>query len=160
MDGGADIPTVAILTVAEELAVLESNAANRGWPLRRISDLQFHLGLPARDGSWFYLLVDCVDYAAVPPAWHWADATGDARDQLKDIPQGSGFLHSNGVICAPWNRLAYTAVDPRGPHGEWLIGDWRNNSSTGKCKTLSAMALRIYVELNGPLYLMKRKNES
>lgn len=159
MDGGANISTVATLTVSEELAILERIAADRGWMLRRISDLRFHLGSPARDGSWFYLLVDCSDYPAIPPAWHWADASSDVLDQPKDIPQGSGFLHPNGVICAPWNRLAYKAVDSRGPHGEWLIGDWRNNSYTGKCKTLPAMALRIFVELNSLRYLMKRKNE-
>jgi hypothetical protein len=43
-----------------------------------------------------------------------------------------------------------------GTDGEWVLGDWRNNSYTLGCKTLGAMALRIYVELNGPNYAKQR----
>ena len=60
------------------------------------------------------------------------------------------------MIFAPWNRLAYSSVDPKGPHGDWTIGDWQKNSYTGGCTTLGHMALRIYVELNGPRFNRKR----
>ena len=150
------MPTVAELTVAEELVALREIAAHRGWPLKDLDALHFHLGLPASDQSHFYLLVDCDGYPVQPPAWHWCDAQGTHTDSLADRPQGSGFLHTNGVICAPWNRLAYKSVDPRGPHGDWAIGDWRQNSKTSGCTTLPHMALRTYVELNSPRFNRKR----
>lgn len=150
------MPTVAELTVAEELAAIREIAATRGWPLKEPDSLHFHLGLPANDQSQFYLLVDCDRYPVQPPAWHWCDAQGTHTDRLADRPQGSGFLHTNGVICAPWNRLAYKSVDSRGPHGDWTIGDWQKNSYTSGCTTLAHMALRIYVELNGPRFNRKR----
>ncbi len=143
------MPTVAELTVAEELDLLRKNAASRGWSLRELDSLHFHLGLPAHDSSSFYLLVDCVGYPVQPPAWDWCDAEGKRTDRLADRPRGSGFLHTAGVICAPWNRLAYKSIDARGPHGEWTIGDWQKNSHTGGCTTLPHMALRIFVELSG-----------
>jgi hypothetical protein len=145
------VPTVAELTVAQELIAVGEIAGTRGWRLRELDPLHFHLGLPASDRSWFYLLVDCDRYPVQPPAWNWCDAEGTHTDRLVDRPRGSGFLHTNGVICAPWNRLAYTPVDSRGPHGDWNIGEWRKNSHTKGCTTLPHMALRIYVELNGPV---------
>lgn len=146
------MPTVAELTVAEEIAALRENAAARGWQLKALDAVLFHLTLPAKDRSEFYLLVDCNGYPVQPPAWDWCDAAATRTDRSADKPRGSGFLHNSGVICAPWNRLAYKTVDPRGPHGDWSIGDWQKNSYTAGCTTLAHMALRIFIELNGPRY--------
>jgi len=148
--------TVAELTVAEELAAVREIAPGRGWKLKELSSTRFHLTLPAKDKSLFHLLVDCDQYKVQPPAWRWCDAAGELTDRPADTPKGSGFLHDKGVICAPWNRLAYNSVDSRGPHGDWTIGDWQKNSNTGGCTTLAHMALRVYVELNGPRYSSKR----
>ena len=111
----------------------------------------FILGLKARDGLEYWLLVDCSDYPVLPPAWHWY-TTAKLLDQRADAPKGSGFFHSCGRICASWNRLAYKKVDPAGPHGDWELTGWKANPKTGGCTTLSAMALRIDVELNGARY--------
>lgn len=145
------MPTVAELTVAEELVAIREIAQRRKWALKELDVLRFHLSLPASDKSLFYLLIDCDKYPVYPPAWHWCDADG-RTDRLADRPRGSGFLHGNGVICAPWNRLAYKGIDPRGPHQDWALEDWRNNPQTGGCTTLGHMVLRIYVELNGPRF--------
>jgi len=149
--------TAAELSVAEELVPLREQANWLGWGLKELSPTTFLLGLPAKDRTWFYLHVDCDGYAVTPPAWRWCDADGVSQDMPQNTPSGTGFFHPNGVICAPWNRLAYTNLDSRGPHGDWTIGDWRSNSHTGGCKTLCAMALRLYVELNSPRYDGKRK---
>jgi hypothetical protein len=150
------VATVAELTVAEELVAVREIASSRGWVLKELGTLRFHLTLPAKDKSLFYLLVDCDQYKVQPPSWRWSDAAGELTDRPVDSPHGSGFLHTNGVICAPWNRLAYKSVDARGPHADWTIGDWQRNSYTAGCTTLGHMALRIYVELNGPRYSNRR----
>jgi hypothetical protein len=150
------VARVAELTVTEELAAIREITASRGWVLKELDTLRFHLTLPARDKSVFHLLVDCEGYKVQPPAWRWSDATGEHTDQPADSPQGSGFLHTSGVICAPWNRLAYKSVDSRGPHGDWTIGNWLENSHTRGCTTLAHMALRIYVELSSPRFTGKR----
>lgn len=144
--------TATELVVAEELATLRELASHKGWSLQEISTTRFLLGLPARDGNWFYLLVDCDQYKAMPPSWCWSNADGSILEAPTDTPMGSGYLHSHGVICAPWNRLAYSTQGPRGPHSDWQIGDWTRNSYTKGCTTLAAMALRIAVELRGPRY--------
>jgi hypothetical protein len=125
----------------------EAIATREGWTLKRLEGLQFVLGLPARDNTWFWLLCNCECYPAIPPAWRWYNAESQEIDQPRDTPKGGGFFHDAGVICAPWNRLAYQSEDARGPHGDWAIGNWRANPQTGGCKTLAAMALRIAVEL-------------
>jgi hypothetical protein len=118
-----------------------------GWSLEQIDDLTFVLGLPAKSGDSYHLRVKCDGYPAKPPAWHWFNPVNSTIDNQRDTPRGGGFLHTNGVICAPWNRLAYATVDPRGPHSDWDIGAWQKNPNTKACCTLSAMALRIAHEL-------------
>ena len=149
--------TASELVVAEELAPLRAQAVWMGWVLKEVGPLKFLLGLPASDDSRFFLWVDCTGYATTPPAWRWCDVEGSSLDAPHCTPEGSGFLHPNGVVCAPWNRLAYSHVDARGPHGDWSIGDWKNNLNTKGCTTLCAMALRLSVELAGPRFAKKRK---
>lgn len=149
--------TVSQQTVEEELAILREVAPSRGWVLYQQDPLHFSLKLPASDKSDYFLSVDCDDYPITPPAWHWCDAGGGGRDDRANAPAGGSFFHSNGIICAPWNRLSYKQLDTRGPHAEWAVGDWRNNPYTKGCKTLCAMALRIFVELHGSHYEKRTK---
>jgi hypothetical protein len=140
--------TAGELVFDEQFGHLREIAASQGWQLERA----FILGMKARDSSQFWLMADCTDYPALPPAWHWYNPTTRLLDQPVDTPKGGTFFHSSGCICAPWNRLAYKEVDPRGPHGNWDLANWMTNPKTGGCTTLSAMALRIQVELAGGLY--------
>jgi hypothetical protein len=141
------VNTPAALLVKVELDALKENASLMGWPIELIDDLTFILGLPAKDGITYHLRVRCDGYPATPPAWHWFDPATGRIDDRQDTPRGGNFLHPCGVICAPWNRLAYPAIDSRGPHPDWQIGAWQNNPYTRACRTLSAMALRIANEL-------------
>jgi hypothetical protein len=141
------VSTPAALLMKAELDELKENASLMGWWIEQIDDLAFVLGLQAKDGVTYHLRVRCDGYPATPPAWHWFNPATGRIDDRRDTPRGGNFLHSNGVICAPWNRLAYATVDSRGPHRDWQIGAWQNNSYTRACRTLSAMALRIACEL-------------
>lgn len=140
--------TVGELVIEEQFGHLLENAASREWPLERA----FILGMKAHDGSQYWLLADCSDYPALPPAWHWYNPATRLLNQPADTPKGSSFLHSSGRICAPWNRLAYKKIDPSGPHDDWDLTNWMTNPKTGNCTTLSAMALRIHVELSSARY--------
>lgn len=143
--------TVTELAIDAELAPLEEIAAAHGWFFKRLGPDAFLIGLSARDHSWFYVHAQCDRYPAMPPAWRWTDEGGTRFDVAAHAPRGGAFFHANGpsagIICAPWNRLAYKTVDSRGPHADWDIGDWRQNPYTKACKTLADMALRIFVEL-------------
>lgn len=140
------------LIIQSEFADLREVAKHRGWVFDEQGSHRLLLGLPARDKAFFYLLADCEGYPGAPPAWHWSDESGKRLDDPRYTPEGKGFLHDSGRICAPWNRLAYRNVDPKGPHADWTLADWATNAKTAECTTLSAMALRIYVELNGSRY--------
>jgi len=141
------VSTIAELTVAEELQPLREVASARGWKLEKAGTTLLQLGMQGRDASWFWLHVKCDRYPTIPPAWHWYNPETETLDQPQDIPKGGNFFHSNYVICAPWNRLAYKTINANGPHEDWMIGDWLTNPYTKGCKTLASMALRIFVEL-------------
>ncbi|MBS1770577.1 MAG: hypothetical protein JSS77_13005 [Acidobacteria bacterium] len=139
--------TVQQLAVEAELEHLAANALQQGWLYARTGDAEFTFGIPSKDGSWLHLKVLVDRYPTLPPAWHWHNPTTGALDQPADMPANGGFFHGNGVICAPWNRLAYKSVDARGPHEDWSIeGDWKSNPKTLGTTTLSAMAQRIALE--------------
>lgn len=142
--------------VEAELGYLREVADGRGWVFQKQGERQLLLGLPASDETWFYTLLDCTGYRTQPPAWHWSDESSKVLDDPRFTPKGRGFLHSSGRICAPWNRLAYSQVDTKGPHKDWELETWVSNPKTGQCTTLAAMALRIFVELQGDRYFGER----
>lgn len=121
-------------------------AASRGWELKELEGCKFIVGIKARDGTQFWQFVDCEGYQTIPPAFNWYNHESNVKNHPSDTPIGGGFFHSSGRICAPWNRLAYQQ-EYGGPHNEWQLSNWMSNPNTGETKTLAAMLLRIYTEL-------------
>lgn len=141
--------TVAELVFGEEFEALTQVAGLESWSIRLLGPVNLLLGVKAQDLSDFWVRCDADGYKATPPAWRWCDERGSQTDAPDRTPAAgkSNFFHAAGVICAPWNRLAYKTIDARGPHSDWSIGNWQANSYTGECKTLAAMATRIAIEL-------------
>lgn len=83
-------------------------------------------GPPAADGHAeepYLVTIELDHYRTLPPAWRFVDPrTGDEIGKAA-YPQlsGNSIFHSNGVVCAHWNRLAYGANG--GPHSDWGNGD-------------------------------------
>jgi hypothetical protein len=144
--------TVTEIIVTEQVAHLREIAAAKVWGFEETVEGALALSIPAKDLYTFGLLVELDDFPVLPPSWHWKNLKTNALDQLADTPKGSGYLHSSGRICAPWNRLAYNSYDPKGPHGDWILTNWMTNPKTFNHFTLSSMALRIFVELNSARY--------
>ena len=139
--------TAAELTFSEEIVAVGELASDFGWELSETDPLNFVLRVPKKGGGFLWVACKCDGYPALPPEWRWCGPNGTELDSPIRTPEGgSSFFHGNGVICAPWNRLAYNSVDGRGPHGDWAIGAWKANNHTKECTTLAAMASRIAVE--------------
>jgi hypothetical protein len=100
-----------------------------------------------------YLLEgEMADYSWQPPTWRFLDPR-DGRDiglpaypAPGTMPNGS-VLHTNGVICAPWNRLAYG--DKGGPHSDWADSTaWRTTAPQHtRAHTIPEMLSRLHVEV-------------
>ena len=136
------------LCLEDQLEALRQNAELHDyWHFDRIDPITFVLTLPDKNGSTVALLVNCQDYPIMPPSWHWYNLETNEKDSPADTPIGGSFFHPHGVICAPWNRLAYSSEDSRGPHSNWIIPNWMTTHETGGTRTLAAMACRIAHEL-------------
>jgi hypothetical protein len=144
--------TAMELLYEEQLLHLREIALSREWEFLELEEKKFILGrLKARDGSLFWLFVDCEGYQTTPAAFNWYNPETKTLNSPVDTPTGGSFFHSSGRICAPWNRLAYKECDPKGPHGDdWQLSNWITNPRTGGTITLAAMVLRIYRELQSP----------
>lgn len=136
------------LTVEQQLVHVREVLDQKAWNIEPIDDSTFTVSMTASDGSLFIVHVACNKFPGFPPAFRWYDPKTKKLDQPENTPAANGgFFHAKGIICAPWNRLAYSSEDARGPHGDWDIGNWRANSHTKGCTTLAAMLIRIDYEL-------------
>lgn len=123
--------TRAVLDV--EAPSIETWASRHGWFVQ-IDPVRLALVVTVRhpsDESLLLLVGDLTGYRGVPPAWKFVDpltgqSTAAAFPAAGPGPGGKGSIfHSNVVICAPWNRLAYQAEG--GPHGDWQDAtNWLN----------------------------------
>ena len=99
-------------------------ATRHGWSLSlAASDLKmravtFH---PA-GGQPLEFTAELDGYRALPPVWRVVGPGTDIEADRANFPSpgaSASIFHPNLVLCAPWNRLAYKSVDPRGPHEDW-----------------------------------------
>lgn len=94
----------------------------------------------------------CQEYRVIPPSWQFLDPrtgldVGDAGTPLAGAFPGGSVLHSSGVICAPWNRLAY--ADQRAVHSDWTEPSKWQSIAPGhtNASTLPEMLARIRAEV-------------
>ena len=146
--------TVEELLFERQVSTVMEIAQLHSWTFERVEHRMFRVSLCARNGDIYQLEVDCEDFPAQPPSFHWRNPETGHLDCLSDTPQPYGYFHDSGRICAPWNRLAST---PGGPHRKWQRMNWRENPRTGETKTLAAMMLRIHHELRSRDYGGRRK---
>lgn len=84
--------------------------------LQVTTDFEHPKGGPLR------LVGEFTDYKAIPPAWRFVDpATSIETPASYPSPGpmriGGSIFHSKPVICAPFNRLAFSSQG--GPHNDW-----------------------------------------
>ena len=146
--------TRAYLAQADELPAAETYVRRNGmvWiyddPALR-GELRLR-GPAANDAGTeeYVALVDFDDYRALPPWWCFVDPRTKQEIGPAAYPQpvplfgGASVFHTNGVICAPWNRGAYVA----GLHSDWTIGDWEKIQGYSLAHTVPDMIDRLYRE--------------
>ncbi len=102
-----------------------------------------------------YLVIGTFeDYRAVPPTWRFVDPRNGSDIGLAAYPAPGSFqagagsvLHGNGVICAPWSRLAYG--DKQGPHTDWTDATLWQTPAVGQtdAREIPDMLSRIFYEV-------------
>jgi hypothetical protein len=102
-------------------------AERNGWDLAFDLD-QLALRASAKhphDDTPLFLTADFSSYRALPPAWRFVNEHG-VEEKLAypapgPLPEGrASIFHTQPVICAPFNRLAFKNPEKDGPHA----GDW------------------------------------
>src|SRR5487761_1115925 len=87
-------------------------------------------------------------YAVVPPAWTFVNPyTGQCEGEAFPAAGDQSIFHTNLVICAPWNRLAYSVHG--GPHSDWgeLIGWQQDRQGSTRATTIADMLSQVDVHL-------------
>ena len=143
-------PEVSRALLEKELPAIEAWAARQGWSVKidldalrieaRCRHPQDHLPL---------LLVGAFDgYAVIPPAWDFINPyTGERHGQAFPSAGDGSIFHTNLVICAPWNKLAY--VTHGGPHGDWgELTNWQaDRPGSTRATTIADMLSQVDVHL-------------
>lgn len=106
------------------------------------------------DESLLLLVADLNGYRAIPPAWRFVDPLTGQSTAAAFPSAGTGpaagkgsIFHSNAVICAPWNRLAYKSEG--GPHDDWQeTTNWLNASGdVTRAATIAEMLSAVDIHL-------------
>jgi hypothetical protein len=143
------------IIVEAELEGAQGWAKRHGFKLEWNSpDLRLQLTLPQQEtGATYYLRGTLSEYRALPPEWSFTDSAWTAVGRPVDFPRAvqtcfgaSIFItfQDRAVICAPFNRLAYTSHS--GPHGDWGgVGNWLN-AGPGRihAETIGDMLQAVY----------------
>lgn len=117
-------PHVTRAVLEGELPPARSLADRLGWSMSFDSDrflLEFGFAHSRADRR--LLLLAAVDgYKALPPAWRFLDPATRAEGKAAwpapgSVAGKSSIFHNKPVLCAPFNRLAYSIHD--GPHNDW-----------------------------------------
>jgi hypothetical protein len=136
-------------------------AAAHGWTLEADIDrltVTVRLQHPRDRGP--LLLVGRFDsYKALPPIWQFVDPETREPTPASFPPAGAfrdgsamagkaSILHGNRVICAPWNRLAFT--ENGGPHGDWggPLGWQQVRGEVPRATNIGEMLAVVYTHLS------------
>lgn len=123
MSAPVDITRVVI---EHELRDARAAAERYGWRLKLDLDalrLEVLLHHPATRVE-MELVATLDGYRALPPVWRFVmpgtnNSPKSAWPRPANLDGKSSIFHSEPVICAPFNRLAYGEADRRGVHSEW-----------------------------------------
>jgi hypothetical protein len=144
------VPQLPKATVRATLAQDSEIPAARAWARRRGLDLAYDEealtlrialeGPPANEGSErevYLVTAELEDYDVLPPIWRFVDLRNGAVIGPPAYPQpnGASVLHSNGLVCAPWSRLAYSSEG--GPHGDWGAPTGWKTAAPGSSRALT-----------------------
>ena len=117
-------------------------------------DLWLHVTLSQPETSQpFFLRGKLNEYRGLPPEWTFSDARWETSGRPIDFPEGVQgrfgapmfIMHNQiAVICAPFNRLAYSEL--AGPHQDWGgAANWLNaGASQVHADTIGDMLQAMY----------------
>jgi hypothetical protein len=133
------------VSVEEELDAARAWAARHNWTLIWVPD-ELLLRASTYHAPVRHLVevtARCESYRALPPLWSFVQP-GTDNSEKKWYPTAgeNSIFHSNGLICAPWNRLAYS--DHGGPHNDWSgPAAWLQVRNVSVCHSIPDMLASI-----------------
>src|ERR1039458_387603 len=143
-------PAVTRALLERELPAIQAWAGRWGWSVTIDRDslrLEAQSSHP-KDRLPVKLVGTFDGYAVIPPAWTFVNPyTGQCEGEAFPSAGEQSIFHTNLVICAPWNRLAYTIHG--GPHSDWgeLTGWQQDRSGSTRATTIADMLSQVDVHL-------------
>jgi hypothetical protein len=154
--------TQAILQ--DELRVVRDLGRTHRWGvIPQFTALRVTVTMYSHTGDLFIIEVQCDDYKELPPLFEFLDPFTGERGTKAAYPRGQdSFFHQAPCLCAPFNRKAYKAFDPIGPHNDWHLGDWTRSTANGVAwenyTTLADMFGLIQTRLSRPDFYQGRQS--
>jgi hypothetical protein len=145
---------VTVAVVEDELQAANAYVRRHSWSITWQKEelaVLFNGKHPA-DDCLIRWRAEVADYRAMPPAWTCFQvddqgATTPRFPKAGTVEGGVGSIfHPSGVICAPFNRLAFKVH--AGPHDDWGgPADWLQVRGKVRATVLAEMIAQIVVHL-------------
>jgi hypothetical protein len=108
-----------------------------------------------KSGVAMRMQADCSGYPSIAPAWRFLNQAGESPKSAYPAPgqqpgiNGSIFIvnGNDGLVCSPWNRLAYK--DYGGVHADWgALTAWKTAAAAyTQAHTIADMLQTLIVHL-------------
>lgn len=143
-------PAVVRALLEREWRAIQSWAGRLGWSVNLDLDaLRIDACTPhPADHRPVHLRGGLDGYNVIPPEWTFLNPyTGELEPESFPAAGEASIFHSNLVICAPWNRLAYSVHG--GPHSDWgELTAWQGDRpGNTRATTIADMLSQVDVHL-------------
>jgi len=138
---------ISLAIVRKELEDCLADASRNKWEISKIDEEQQKFSVTMRspvDDEVYIVQVKFDNYKQLPLYIEFIDPdTGKAGTKHaypKSKGHAGGFFHGHPCICHPCSRKAYNP----GPHKDWNLTGWQQNSKVGSLTNIRAILLAIY----------------
>lgn len=144
----------SLTIVREELANCQQDRLRYGWDVSEIDEANqtFTVRMKSPVDDQLYIIeIKFDNYKEWPLYIDFIDPATGEKGTKKAYPTNSkfdGFFHGMPCICHPASRKAYK--DYNGPHNDWNITGWQQNSGVGTLTDIRAILRAIYSRISDP----------
>jgi hypothetical protein len=146
-------PRITLNIVKNELDDCQVDAGRYGWEISEIDEkgqLFTVKMISPIDQELYIMEIRFDDYKELPLLIEFVDPKTGERGKKNAYPADGGkygnLFHGNPCICHPCSRKAYKKYS--GPHQDWDIAGWQQNSKVGTLTNIRAILRAIYARIS------------
>lgn len=144
--------SISVNKILQELDRCRDYGDKCGWLISEIdeSSQTFTVTMVSPiDQEKYILEVVFSDYPELPLILDFIDPKTGARGTKTAFPKNDdSFFHPAPCICNPCSRKSYKSFNSSGPHQDWQMIGWKENSKVATLKSVDSILRAVYSRIS------------